>query len=77
MFENSNGVNTQCLLPEQSYKKHDFDKMFLNKKIYIWGAGRDGRGIFQALKRNGFRTEAFLDRSQALWTSGGGGGFLC
>jgi UDP-N-acetylmuramoylalanine-D-glutamate ligase len=48
------------------------DAMFKNKKIFIYGAGNDGRGIFHALKRNGFHTEAFIDRSTIL-TRGGGG----
>jgi MoaA/NifB/PqqE/SkfB family radical SAM enzyme len=74
MIENSNGVNVQCLLPERFYKKYDFDKMFYGKDIYIWGAGRNGRGIFQALKRNGYNVLAFLDQSPALWNIGGGGG---
>ncbi|MDR2659379.1 MAG: hypothetical protein LBC27_05245 [Spirochaetaceae bacterium] len=75
MIENLNSENAQCRLPERFYKKEDLDKLFLNRKIYIWGAGRDGKGIYQALKRNGYRVEAFLDRSPHLWNNGGGGGF--
>lgn len=73
MIENSSGVNAQCQLPERFYTKQDLNKMFRNKKIYIWGAGQGGRGIFQVLKRNGYQIEAFLDRSPVLWNGGGGG----
>ncbi|MDR2659679.1 MAG: hypothetical protein LBC27_06800, partial [Spirochaetaceae bacterium] len=73
MLENKMLKNAQCRLPDKFYSKQDLDKMFTGRKIYIWGAGRDGRGISQALKRNGFQVEAFLDRSPALWKSGGGG----
>jgi MoaA/NifB/PqqE/SkfB family radical SAM enzyme len=74
MNENLSSENFQCRLPEKFYKKHDLDSMFLNKKIYIWGAGRDGKAMFRAIKRNGYQVEAFLDRSPVLWTSGGWGG---
>jgi tRNA A37 threonylcarbamoyladenosine dehydratase len=67
-------VNTQCHLPEHFYSKDDLDKMFQNKKIYIYGAGNDGRGVFHALKRNGYKVEAFLDRSKIL--TGGGGDII-
>ncbi|MDR0409840.1 MAG: hypothetical protein LBH18_05525 [Spirochaetaceae bacterium] len=49
-----NNVNTQCQLPEHFYTKDDLSKMFSGRKIYIWGAGRDGKGILQVLKRNGY-----------------------
>jgi hypothetical protein len=66
--------NKQCQLPEHFYTKQDLDNIFSFKKIYIWGAGRDGKGIFHALKRNGYQIEAFIDRSSALLNEAGGGG---
>ncbi|MDR0409565.1 MAG: hypothetical protein LBH18_04125 [Spirochaetaceae bacterium] len=73
MMGNVKSENAQCVLPEHFYTKQELDKLFLNKKIYIWGAGRDGRGIYKALKRNGYAVEAFIDRSSALYSGGGGG----
>ncbi|MDR1363889.1 MAG: hypothetical protein LBJ35_07590 [Spirochaetaceae bacterium] len=70
----TNNINTQCQLPEHFYDKDDLARMFLNRKIYIWGAGRDGKGVFQMLKRNGYQAEAFFDSSPLLWNEGGGGG---
>ncbi|MDR2659169.1 MAG: hypothetical protein LBC27_04180 [Spirochaetaceae bacterium] len=72
MTDDSNGINAQCRLPEHFYSKEDLENIFRNKKIYIYGAGNDGRGVFHALKRNGYKVEAFLDRS-AILSSGGGG----
>jgi MoaA/NifB/PqqE/SkfB family radical SAM enzyme len=74
MTENLSVPNAQCRMPEHFYTKQELDKMFCGKNIYIWGAGRDGKGIFQALKRNGYNVLAFLDRSPILWNIGGGGG---
>jgi len=36
------------------------------KDIYIWGAGQKGRGFKQALERNGFCVENFIDKSSDL-----------
>lgn len=69
-------INKQCRLPERFYTKQDLDKMFSGRKIFIWGAGRDGKGIFHALKRNGWHIEAFIDRSAVLLDNGGGGGII-
>jgi hypothetical protein len=74
MVENSSSGTAQCRLPERFFTKSDLDRMFKNRKIYIYGAGNDGRGIFHALKRNGFNVEAFIDRSTIL--TGGGGDIL-
>ena len=44
----------------------DAKRIFSDRSIYIWGAGQKGRGFLQALKRNGFNVEAFLDSSDLL-----------
>jgi hypothetical protein len=74
MQNKSDNINTQCRLPGKFYTKQDLDNMFSGRKIYIWGAGRDGKGIFHALKRNGWRVEAFIDRASVLLNDSGGGG---
>jgi tRNA A37 threonylcarbamoyladenosine dehydratase len=66
--------NTQCRLPERFYTKQDLNNMFSGRKIYIWGAGRDGKGVFHALKRNGWQIAAFIDMASTLFIMGGGGG---
>jgi MoaA/NifB/PqqE/SkfB family radical SAM enzyme len=33
------------------------------RKVYVWGAGRTGRALLHALRRNGFSVESFLDKN--------------
>jgi MoaA/NifB/PqqE/SkfB family radical SAM enzyme len=76
MIEDAKNKNAQCKLPEYFYSKDDIKKLFLHRNIYIWGASRDGRGVFHALKRNGYEITAFIDRCPDISSdiNGGGGG---
>jgi hypothetical protein len=76
MIKDLNDVNVQCRLPTHFYTKQDLYNIFLDRKIYIWGAGRDGKGVFHALERNGCHVGAFIDRSPVLFFCWGGGGVL-
>lgn len=63
--------NPQCNLNMKIYSRSDLKRMLSGKNIYVWGVGLKGRGIFHALRRNGFNVTAFLDKSP-LFRGGGG-----
>lgn len=76
MKSNARTNNEQCRITERFYNKQDLEAIFFGRKIYIWGAGRDGKGIFHALKRNGYHVEAFIDRASVLLNEAWGGGVI-
>jgi len=55
-----------CNVDFRPYSVEDAKKLLNGRKIFIWGAGQKGRGFKLALERNGFKVEAFLDKSPLL-----------
>jgi MoaA/NifB/PqqE/SkfB family radical SAM enzyme len=58
--------NISCHANYRVYTAKDAAALFKGRELYIWGAGQKGRGFMLALKRNGFKVKAFLDKSPLL-----------
>jgi wyosine [tRNA(Phe)-imidazoG37] synthetase (radical SAM superfamily) len=56
-------VNEQRKITGRGLSVAELEKQTCGKKLYIWGAGRVGKSVLSALERNGFKTEAFLDKN--------------
>lgn len=50
------------------YSIEDAQRLFGDRKLYIWGGGQKGRGFWQALNRCGFKVESFIDSSPDMQT---------